>query len=223
MKDNKIEEAVARLKAAFVARGYEDCPFCRSWNEGDKRRAFLYRKDRSSEVYLGTYLNECSIKDLEGMEGRPPLWKDLVGQSAAVVGIEPVYRHNGTAEDASVEVRMHYYDAKPRKWYPPDDFRSDEYKAMVKAESPTDYCANGWEWTTNSVVNCPRIVKFRADGLTERKLANIVAKVDGIVGEWKCPDYSALAEDRSKWHKDTTDAHNRWWDKKHKEEKKRTA
>lgn len=212
MDNSKIEEAIAKVKAALKAEGYEDCPFCRN-----EIRASLYRKDRSNDVYLGTYLNPFSLIKTKGSEGKPLLWADLVGHSAAVLCICPIYRHNGTSADASISVSVHYFDAKPRKWYPMDSFYKDEYRDIVKAESPTDYCALGWRWDTSATVRCSRIVKVRADELTDRRLATIVSKAKQAVEGWECPDYSEFAEDRTKWHEDTSAEYFAW------DEKKRSA
>lgn len=208
MHNSKIEEGIAKVKAALKAEGYGDCPFCRN-----EIGASLYRKDRSNDVYLGTYLNPFSIVKTKGGEGKPLLWADLVGHSAAVLVICPVYRHNGTSADASISVSVHYFDAKPRKWYPADSFYKDEYRDIVKAESPTDYCALGWRWDTCCTVRCSRIAKVRADELTDRRIATIVSKAKKAVEEWECPDYSEFAEDRARWHEDTKAEYFAWKEK----------
>lgn len=192
MTDN-MKSAIERLAAAFKAAGYTSTS---EKSEG----VVLSRNDLISEVYLGTYLNHYST--VVETAGKPYLWQDHIAKSGVWIKIAPVYRHNGTLEDASVAVIIKYYDAMPRLWKPNSVYLGEKDRAIIKAESPTDYTDTGI-WMTGGSVKQNRIAKTPAANLTDRKIANIVKKTSAALVGYVVPDYSHLAQDRSKWHKST--------------------
>ena len=200
-----IETAINKVKDALRKEGFVNCPYV-DGGEG----LHLPFSNRHNVVFLGTYLNSFSLP-CEGEDPNKPLfWQDLIGYSGAVIKVDPVYRHNGTRYDVSISVSVDWYDAKPYKWIPSPDFYKPAEKAIVKAESPTDYISQGWKWSTNCCIKCDRLVKVRADALTDRKIANIVKKVKEALEGYTCPDYSHLEEDAALWHKDTSSEYSAW-------------
>lgn len=200
--ENGCKTAMERLKAAFIAKGYVE------WKPSmaGVSDVTLYRPDRMRSVYLGTYLNQFSIRNRA--EGGPLLWTDLVSMSGARVYISQVYRHNGASKDVSVAVSVGLVDDKPIRLK--SDYLSQEYVDLVRAESPTDYTKRGWEWSLSGSVCPQRVAKLRHDQITDRRIANIVAKVNAAVEASVTPDYSSFAENRDNWHRDTSGEVNAW-------------
>lgn len=132
------------------------------------------------------------------------------------VNVNSVYRRNGSAHDVSIEVCVTYCDSPIVRWDTKGFFNQEE-RTIVKAESPTDYCERGWMWSRGGDWETTRIAKYKAEGITIRKINTIIEKVKAAVDSFQLPDYSHVPEeDRANWHEDTT-AEVRAWAKARKE------
>ena len=198
-----MKQAIERVEEAFKAAGWSVCP----WMKDRYGKAELERRDKYGEVYVGTFLNPFSVRRAK-TNGGVYLWEDEIGRSGVTLEVEPVYRHNGTKENVSIRVTVLFHDAQPRNWLPKKEFYKEEEISIIKRDSPTDY-TEGERKTCWNVCKMGFTGKVRAEGLTERKLKNLVRKVNEAADRFECPDYSGFEEDRANWHASTREEYER--------------
>lgn len=170
----KIEEAAN----AFREAGMSDLPYVNNVNGG----THLYLKGTARTTYPGTYLNQFSV--IDGKVDPCPLRTDEIATEKAEAVIEPVYRHNGSAEDVSIGIWFYPWHASVRPW--PQKFQYEienkpAYAQYVKEHAPFNYLDHPETFVFSS--GCSkgeRTAKFSKTA-GKRAIANAVEKTMSLV------------------------------------------
>lgn len=96
--NEQLKAKIEEVANAFREAGMSDLPYVNNVNGG----THLYLKETARTTYPGTYLNQFSV--IGGKVDPCPLRTDEIATEKAEAVIEPVYRHNGSAEDVSIGI-----------------------------------------------------------------------------------------------------------------------
>ena len=180
--------------------------------------ACLIRDDLYKEFYLGTFLNSFSA--MHWKEGDLLLWSDQKAYEYAAIEVKPVYRHNGTSEDVSIEISVHFCHDNVKVWPKKFDFdstKSQEYVDLVKRLAPMNYLEKPETWTFNVGYSKPeRVAKLR-NTAKDRAINNAIKKAIDMASTFQPNDWSSFVKDRKDYHVDNTEEYNAWLAKQKQE------
>ena len=204
-----------RFRIEKIAKMFEERGFVRDkrviFGTPDNPSVSLFDPKKRNRVYLGTYLNEFSINEKRHGEY---LWIDEWADDYASINISPVYRHNGTNADVSVEITVSENKSKvspdPTRW---DNVlshsigRREKYIQIVKDESPFNYMEEENPITVSRYGNTTRIAKLSSTA-GDRSILNAVNKAIDMANAYTPADWSSYEKDPKDYHKDTQDIYH---------------
>lgn len=195
--NSEMAERIEGIAALFEARG-----LVRVGHPADDS-IDLTDPARRRRVYLGTYLNPFSVG--RAGDGLPLLWTDEWSDERPGVRIAPVYRHNGTAADVSVEVGYREWRGAVRVWRERWHWlrRDAEYARIVREQAPFYYLDEAEPVSSMECGRGRRIAKL-GPAAGARAIGNAVEKALEAVATFRPDDWSRFARDPADYHRDTS-------------------
>lgn len=195
MNPQNVTDTIEKIAGIFASKGLV---------REDSMNGVVCLVDPSTrkKTYLGTYLNPFCLIGHE--DGEPYLWTDELAKEDAWVSISPVYRHNGTAQNVSIQICVTFAHSSVYKApIHANDLRNPLFVEMVKKESPTDYIARGYKLSASMCGEGTRIAKFRHDA-SDRVIGNAVNKAMEFIKTFVPRDNSQWEQSREDYHSDTS-------------------
>ena len=206
MNTEAVNKRILEIREIFMSKGLvpegyytQNCPNLKS---------LVYTPTRK-RTYLGTYLNDFSLLTREEYPESPLLWSDAYALEEAEVEVSPVYRHNGTEKNVSIQIVVTFWHSFVFKSiFSQRDLerRNGKYREIIKHESPTDYIARGYELSPSTCGSSTRIKKFRADA-SDRVVNNAIEKAIEMLKTFVPRDHSEFEQNPADYHADTTKAY----------------
>lgn len=203
MNTEAVNKRILEIREIFmsnglVAEGYftQNCPNLKS---------LVYTPTRR-QTYLGTYLNDYSLLKREEYAESPLLWSDAYALEEAEVEVSPVYRHNGTDKNVSIQIVVTFWHSSVDKMTITQsdlEMRYGKYREIIENESPTDYIARGYYLSPGTCGSSTRIKKFRADA-SDRVVNNAIEKAMEMLKTFVPRDHSAFEQNPADYHADTS-------------------
>lgn len=203
MNTEAVNKRILEIREIFMAKGLvpegyytQNCPNLKS---------LVYTPTRK-RTYLGTYLNEFSLWTREAYPESPLLWADAYALEDAEVEVSPVYRHNGTEKNVSIQIVVSFHHSTVNKMTITQrelERWDGKYREIIKNESPTDYIARGYYLSPYTCGSSTRIKKFRADA-SDRVVNNAIEKVMEMLKTFVPRDHSEFEQNPADYHADTS-------------------
>jgi hypothetical protein len=176
-----------RITAELEKRGY------RKMGRGSGSRGFTFSKpEYCMAAYIGTTVNPFSFND------KIWLWTNQYAISEKCINVYEVFKHNGTAANASLRVSVCYINAIEPKWteWP---WRGSSGVNEYGVEIPKTYMGV----STATVSHGEEIRKFKPN-VSDKVLTNILNKAEEVLEKITLVDPSDWEVDASNFHPDTS-------------------
>lgn len=155
----------------------------------------------SIDTYLGTYLNPFSCIEVPGKELKF-LWQDVIAREYASITVAPLYRHNGTDEDANAVIRVYHFHSSIFKVPVSDHDLKNQIFVNEAKKSPTDFMKNGELFASTCGT---QVFKKKVSYLAKTKATDnaIKAAVEAF-NSYVPNDHSQFKQDPSNYMKPTS-------------------
>lgn len=191
---NELKEGVKRIVKELEARGFRRTATSSQYSVSFSKPEFF------KSAYVGTFVNPYSFSD------KVWCWRNRFALSQAYITVGEVYRHNGTASNASLSVSVCWSNAEKPDYV--------TYKNNVDAGKVNSY---GVEipFTYDAVyvrgirLNGEEIRKFKPN-VSDKVLKNILDKAEEVINTVELFDPSAFEVDAKDYHKSTENEWKAW-------------
>lgn len=192
----ELKEGVKRIVEGLEARGFR-----RTAHQCQNSVSFS-RPEFCKSAYIGTFVNPYSFND------KVWCWRNRFALSQAYITIGEVYRHNGTASNASLSVSVCWSNAnKPdyMTYKNGDAGKVNDYGVEI----PFSYDA---VYVRGIRLNGEEIRKFKPT-VSDRVLKNILDKAVEVINTVELLDPSIFEVDAKDYHESTEKEWKEWKEK----------
>lgn len=190
----ELKEGVKRIVKELEARGF------RRTATSSHNSVSFSKTEFCKSAYVGTFVNPYSFKD------KVWYWSDRFAVSQAYIAISEVYRHNGTASNASLSVSVCWQNAEKPNYVTyetgGDEGKMNEYGIEIPRTYDTVYAGG-------IMVKGKEVRKFKPT-VSDRVLKNILDKAEEILNGVELLDPSVFEVDAKDYHESTEKEWKAW-------------
>lgn len=200
----ELKEGAERIIKALEARGF------RRMTGSNPRSVSFSKPEFCKAAYVGTFVNPFSFSE------KVWHWSDHFAISQAYITLTEVYKHNGTANNASFRISVNWSETKEKPEYTTERWNGGTAGQVNKygVEIPFTYDD---VYVGGCLIKGEEIRKFKPS-VSDKVLGNILDKAEEFLNGVKLFDPSIFAVDEGDFHESTEEAWRAWMNEKKKAE-----
>ena len=189
----ELKKGVERIVKELEARGF------RRTSSQCQNSVSFSKPEFCKAAYVGTFVNPYSFND------KVWCWRNRFALSQAYITLGEVYRHNGTASNASLSVSVCWSNAEKPNYVTyenGDAGKMNSYGVEIPRTYDTVYAGG-------AVVKGKEVRKFKPN-VSDKVLKNILDKAEEVINTVELLDPSGFEVDAKDYHESTEKEWREW-------------